>query len=166
MFGFGKGKIKIEIPKYNYKFGETIQGTVKLELKKPTQAKELRIVFKGVQKNTQYNGPGVNVGAMRVGSGKKKTNYSTVHEFKLPLDGEKEYESREYPFQIDIPNINTAQTPQGGLGTAVQALQAVTGSYSNVKWTLESALDIPGGFDVSKKVQINVTKPQQTTQNI
>ena len=35
MFGFGKGKIEIQLSKYNYSPGDELSGTVILKLKKP-----------------------------------------------------------------------------------------------------------------------------------
>jgi len=91
-----------------------------------------------------------------------------IYEFKLPLDSEKEYsEGREsYFFEIKIPADimgGIPQTPevQGKLGQvlkAVQTAKVMTGATksSPIKWYLLAKLDIPGGLDISKKVDITI----------
>jgi hypothetical protein len=162
MFGLGQGKIDIVIPKYNYATGDTITGTVKLDLKGQVHARELRLVFKGEQKTTSYSGSGVSMGSVRVGVGKqgKSTHVVVIHQFKLPLGGEKDYTSGEYPFEIAIPSsIQLAQRPDGVMGQVLGAAQFLAGATTSINWTLKASLDIPRAFDVSKTVQINVTTP-------
>jgi len=47
VLGVGEGKIEIILIKDVFQPGEKISGTVKLTLKSPKKAKELRIVFYG-----------------------------------------------------------------------------------------------------------------------
>lgn len=147
MFGFGKGKIDIKINKYNFSPGETIEGTITLKLKKPLKAKGVKIRLVGEKKITERRGT--------------STAYRTINifDFDQPLDGEKEYSTEEisYPFKITIPrNVSDQTMPEGMLGNIAKIAQAVSGASSRIKWYLKAYLDIPMGFDVSKKVQINV----------
>jgi len=155
MFGFGKGKLELQLEKFNFKPGDTISGTVKLLLKKPIQARQLRVVFYGVQATR-------NTGLSLVGSNnnRNRNNSSIVHKFEMSLDGEKEYTGGEYTFSIAIPAtlLDRGAKPDGALGTALQAAQFLSGSVTNLKWFVESSLDVPMGLDVSKKVQVNITK--------
>ena len=45
--------------------------------------------------------------------------------------------------------------PEGVLGGVVKAAQVMSGATSRIKWFVKANLDTRG-FDVSKKVQINV----------
>jgi len=47
VFGFGKKEIEVTIGKYSYSPGETITGKVVLDLKKPAEARELRVALRG-----------------------------------------------------------------------------------------------------------------------
>lgn len=152
MFGFGKGKIEIKINKFNFSPGETLEGTVTLKLKKPIRAKKLTISLIGERKDTQAY----------MSSGSRRSSSSTVRmfDFQQPLDGEKEYSIQpvEYSFKIKIPPgiLSQQAMPKGAIGTAVKAMQLVSGKITSIKWYLLADLDIPKGFDVTKKVQINI----------
>jgi hypothetical protein len=73
--------------------------------------------------------------------------HERVYEFKLPLDSEKEYgEGREYRFEIKIPaDILSLRSQMGGAGPS-----------SPIKWYLSAKLDVPGGLDISKKVDVTI----------
>jgi len=54
VFGFFEGKIDLNLQgKTNFFFGETISGQLVLSLKKPRQARQLRIVLQGTEFFTQ-----------------------------------------------------------------------------------------------------------------
>ncbi len=152
MFGFGKGKIEVFLEKYNFKPGETIKGRLNLKLKKPIQARQLRVSFYGLQTQTS-------TGISAMGPERNRNNASNyVYKFDMPLDGEKEYLEGEYNFEIAIPaDVNKrGAMPGGTLGTALQAAQFLSGTISRTQWYVEAALDIPKGIDVKKKVQVNI----------
>ena len=148
MFGFGKGKIEVFLEKYNFKPGETIKGKLNLKLKKPIQARQLRVSFYGMQSTTSTG----------IGSNSRENTRNYVYRFDMPLDGEKEYLEGEYNFEIAIPaDVNKrGAMPGGTLGTALQAAQFLSGTISRTQWYVEAALDIPKGIDVKKTVQVNI----------
>lgn len=148
MFGFGKGKIDLKLEKLNFKPGETIKGTVSLELKEPIQARGLKVLFYGIAKQSQ-------TGFSSSGGVKHRSNTKKIHNFEMTLDGEKEYKQGEYNFKIAIPQNAVPKMPSGALGGMVQAAQFL-GAVPNIKWFVEAKLDIPKGFDVRKKIQINI----------
>lgn len=47
---------------------------------------------------------------------------------------------------------------EGGLGKAVQAAQMLGGfgMSAQTKWFVEGTLDVPGGRDISKRIQVSV----------
>lgn len=154
MFGFEKGKIEVVLEKYNFKPGETIKGKLKLKMKKPTKAKQLRVMFAGVKSSSSS---GVNVfGSSSSDSRKGKTQY--IHKFEMPLDGEKEYTEGEYDFEIAIPAdvLQRGSGPGGTLGTAMQAASFLTGTSTRIEWFVQASLDIEKSLDVNKKVQVNI----------
>jgi hypothetical protein len=167
MFGFGKGKIDIAIQKTNYAPGDTISGNVSLTLKKPVNAREVSISLIGEHKTTQTT-PRVG-GPMGSGGMSMSTTTKTVriYDFKQQLDSEKEYsQGREYRFEIKIPADIMGMSPQmpgqeGKLGQVLKVAQtaaAMTGAipFQRIKWYLLAKLDIPGGLDISKKVDITI----------
>jgi hypothetical protein len=167
MFGFGKGKIDIAIQKLNYAPGDTISGNVALTLKKPVKAREVSISLIGEHKITQTT---PQVGSMMGGGGMSMsttTKTVRIYDFKQQLDSEKEYsQGREYHFEIKIPGDIMGMSPQmpgqeGKLGQVLKVAQtaaAMTGAipFQRIKWYLSAKLDIPGGLDISKKVDITI----------
>ncbi|HUS99073.1 MAG TPA: hypothetical protein VMY59_01995 [Candidatus Thermoplasmatota archaeon] len=148
---FNKEKITLTLEKYNYNPGDTIKGTVKLSLKKPTQARKLEVSFIGT-KTEKQTGMGIGPTA----SNNRQTRTIKVYDFTIPLDGKKNYQEEEYPFEIKIPDdIHQAdQKLDGKIGTAVNALKAISGVYSRVDWYVHTQLDIPMSLDVKKSQKI------------
>ena len=145
VFGFGKGKIEVFLEKYNFSPGETIKGRITLKLKKPTKAKALKVGLVGEKKTTQYT---------TSSTSKSKTHFFN---FEMPLDGEKEYVEGEYNFETKIPaNVLQTPSPGGAVGDIVKGIQLLSGKDVRISWYVIAKLDIQSGFDVSKKVQVNI----------
>jgi hypothetical protein len=164
---FGKGKIDIAIQKSHYAPGDIISGDVSLILKKPVKAREVSVSLIGEHKSTQttpHAGGPMGGGGMSVSTTTKTVR---IYDFKQQLDGEKEYnQGREYRFEIKIPADTLSMGPQvagveGKLGQVLKVAQtaaAMTGAipFQRIKWYLLAKLDIPGGLDISKKVDITI----------
>jgi len=154
---FGSEKITLMLEKYDYKPGERIKGTITLNLKKPTKARKLEVEFIGRRIDKQTN---VAVGPMVMGGGRRgassHTQYVTVYSFKMPLDGEKEYQKGEYPFEIKIPDniLQNNPTLEGKLGQAATAVRMLAGVSSHIDWIVKAELDVPMGLDVKKDQKI------------
>lgn len=163
MFGFGKGKIEVILEKYNFKPGETIKGKIKVKMKKPTKARQLKVVFAGTKTSSSSNTMGLGNSGARIGIGSRnrqqtKTTQEFIHKFEMPLDGEKEYTEQEYDLEILVPVdvLQRGSGPGGNVGAALQAVQFLSGSSTRIEWFVQATLDIDKGLDVNKKVQINV----------
>jgi hypothetical protein len=147
---FGKGEISIQIPKTNFAPGDTISGKVILAVRKPVRAKEVNISLIGEQTTTK--------GGM-TSQGQTKTT-KRIYDFKQQLDGEKEYNQQsEYDFKIKIPADILSRQPQmpqvgGAFGQVLRIAQAITGVGAWTNYYLLAKLDIRGGMDINKKVQI------------
>jgi hypothetical protein len=145
VFGFGKKEIEVTLDGYNYSPGETVTGKVAVNLKKPVEARQLKVSLIGIGKRTSL---GMNVSSRQT---------SQIFDFKMPLDGEKTYTSGEYSFKIKIPANMLQSPPDGIVGKAIKTMQILSGSWTNISWYIQAALDRPGKPDVSsKKVQINI----------
>ena len=164
---FGKGKIGVAIQKGHYVPGDIISGNVSLTLKKPVKARGVSISLIGEHKATQtgtgFGGP--------MGGGGMSTSTTTktvrIYDFKQQLDSQKEYsQGREYHFEIKIPADTLSMRPlvpeqEGKLGQVLKVAQtaaAMTGAipFQRIKWYLLAKLDIPGGLDIKKKVDITI----------
>ena len=149
---FGKGKIDIAIPKTSFAPGDKISGNVVLTLKKPVKARESSISLIGEQTTTK--------GSI-IGTEQSK-NTQRIYDFKHRLDGEKEYDKEaRYDFEIKLPADILSRQPQmpqvsGALGQGLKIAQAITGMGVWSNWYLLAKLDIPGGMDISKKVQVTI----------
>jgi hypothetical protein len=155
---FGKGKINISIPRTHYTPGDTISGSIVLDLKKPLKAREVSISLIGEQKfrRTRTTGGG--------GFSTSSEKYH-IYEFKQNLDNEKEYSrGQKYNFEIKIPADILSIKPQipgieGKLGQGLkfaQAAAAMTGviPLQQTKYYLMARLDIAGGLDIKRKADI------------
>ena len=148
---FGPDKISLMLERYSFKPGETIKGTVKLNLKKPTRSRKLEVGLFGERKERT-----------RGHDGKTITKNVIIFDFKIPLGADGEYLDGEYPFEITIPsNILTADTRQnidGKLGMAVDAISILSGQrIYPVEWFIKSQLDVPMMFDVKKEQKIMIS---------
>lgn len=153
---FGPEKIMLSLEKYDYKPGETIKGTVKLQLKKPLNARKLEVGFIG-RKIEQQSGirVGISPGSHKTGY-QKTTQYSTVYDFQMPLSGEQEYLEGTYPFEIKIPEniLQDNISSQGNVAAAVNMLKTLSGVSSRVEWMVVARLDLPMKLDVSASQKI------------
>jgi len=164
---FGKGKINIAIQKTHYAPGDIISGDVALTLKKPVKAREVSISLIGEHKTRRQ--PRRVGGPMGGGGMSMSTTTKTIriYDFKQQLDSEKEYsQGGEYHFEIKIPADTLSMRPlmseqEGKLGQVLKVAQtaaAMTGAipFQRIKWYLSAKLDIPGGLDISRKVDVTI----------
>jgi hypothetical protein len=141
------GKMELTLEKLNFARGETIKGHAKLTTQRPIKARGVFVRIYAVEESRGTKG---------------STSTRTVFDFQQPLEqGEKEYSGGEYDFELVVPGGTGAQMPQlpQEAQMAVAALGMLGGigmRTSFVKWFVEARLDIPGGRDVSRRVQINV----------
>ena len=152
---FGKDKMALSLEKYNYKPGEKIIGTIKLDLKKPIQARKLEVSFIGRRVDKQSS---ASLAGMASGSKghHSRTSYTNVFEFSMPVDGKKEYLDQKYPFEIKIPDdiLQNNTTLEGKLGQASTALRMIAGVSSRIDWIVHAQLDVPKKFDVKQSQKI------------
>ena len=153
---FGGEKITLTLEKYDYRPGDTIKGKVKLNLKKPVQARKLTIAFIG--KKIQHQSSASVAGIAMGSSGRKSSHHSSqiIYNFNMPLDGEKEYHNQEYPFEMKIPSDLLQNNPQleGKLGSAVKAFQMMGGVSTRIDWYVNAELDVPMKLDVKKSQKV------------
>jgi hypothetical protein len=150
VLGFGKGKIEIKLNKLQFSPGETVSGIVHIRMKNPTRAKALKVSLVGEKKvrSTRMTSKGMS------SSGGK----SYIFNFEMPLAGEGNYSAHDVPFNIKIPeNVLQGNEMKGFAGDILKGLQYLSGTSSSISWYVKAWLDIPKGFDVSKKVQVNVS---------
>jgi hypothetical protein len=156
---FGKGKIHVAIPRSYYKPGEVISGAVSLEVKKPVKARGVKISLIGdIQTTARKMGTG------QYGTSTETTRYYT---FEQELDGEKQYDGKhEYNFEIKLPEWLLSGKPsmpsvEGKIGTVLKVAEAASTIAGlmptrQIKWYLKARLDVSGGLDISKKVDLTI----------
>ena len=147
-----KGKLTINLTKYNFKPGEYVEGTLSLKINKDVEADEFTVRLKAVER-------------VRSGMGSNRsTRTVNIFDFSQPVGKPGPYktspEPMVIPFRILIPAdvLNKNKMPEGGLGTALKIAQMALGSrQGRIRWTLFARLKIPGWFnDIKKTVMINV----------
>ena len=156
---FGREQIMLILDKYDFKAGDKITGKVQLNLKKSTKARKLEVGLIGKRIDKQSS---MAIGPMIMGGGKdysSQSQHSTIYDFKIPLDGEKEYHTGEYTFEIKIPeNINQNNpTLEGDIGKAAGALKLLSGLSSKIDWLVIAELDVPMKLDIKKTQKIVIS---------
>jgi len=157
---FGPPKITMKLDKFSFNPGEVVNGTVTINLKKPTYARKLEVSLIGVRRTSQMTNKG------------SKTSWQTVYSFEIPVSGEKEYQNETIQFQLpiaqDVLNAKTSQQAvQDGLedklGTAGSLISAVAVGTGQTKWKIRAQLDIPKAFDVKidQDIQLFAAQNQQ-----
>jgi hypothetical protein len=156
---FSKDKITLTLEKYDYRPGEKIKGMIKLNLKKPVLARKLEVSFIGKRIDKQSSASVAGFASGRKGYS-SHTHYTKVFDFTIPVDGEKQYQNQEYPFEIKIPDniLSTNPTLDGKLGQAATAVRMLTGASSRIDWIVRTSLDIPKKFDVNKTQKIIISQ--------
>ena len=153
-FEFLRGKIDLILVKFRFSPGESIEGKVLIDLKKPIKARQLKIGFYGLKIFTE-----------RVQTQKgteTRTRKEFIHKFEMPLDGEKEYFKGEYFFEIKIPEdiqVEPKMPKEGILSIlfkGAKVLSEAAGITSRTEWYLEATLEIPMAFDMKKRMKINI----------
>lgn len=155
VFGLFEGSIELRVDATTVKCGEPFTGKLKLKLKKMKKARQLRVRLIAVQ--TQRTGGIALIGPSQRGKSTKQE--SIIFSAETIVDGEKEYmpPGGDYDFKILAPAQSSLLAELGGsVGTALKAVQMLSGVQNYTKWYLEAALDIPGGMDISKRVQVSV----------
>jgi hypothetical protein len=146
-----KGKIVINLDKYDFSPGETISGNLVLKLKKPVDANELSVGLIGTKESSSYS-----KGAK--GGMQKNTNTENVYNFKKPISGEKQYPVGEstYPFQLVVPK-DTGKFSTGNqvADTVIKSMQFLSGANSRINWFVTANLAMKG-FDINKQVKVNI----------
>lgn len=147
---FGSEKMILALEQFNFFPGETIKGSISLNLKKPTKARKLEVALVGKQTERYRD---------RNGNSKRKIH--TVYCFEIPLGAEQQYHKGDFPFEIKIPDDilmrgrGQQSRPEGGLGAVTSVLGALGGNrYDPVEWHVRSQLDIPMGLDMKKTQKI------------
>jgi len=103
----------------------------------------------------------------RDSKGHVQTQDVTIYDFTIPLDGENDYLSEIYHFEIkiqaDILQMHSSsqqiqQILQAKLGTIGAVLgQMATGGQGPVRWMVHAQLDIPMKLDVHRSQDIAIS---------
>lgn len=153
---FGPKKMVLNLERFDYKPGDTIKGTVRLQLKKPTNARSLDVGLIGrkIEHHSSYRS-GMYPGSNR-GRNQNTTQYVTIYDFRIPLGSEQEYHEDMFPFEIKIPPtiLQGESHLQGNLAAAVNVLKTISGVSSRVEWMVVARLDLPMKLDVSASQKI------------
>ncbi|HJZ23281.1 MAG TPA: hypothetical protein VJ201_02400 [Candidatus Babeliales bacterium] len=152
IFGLFKGKVELQLAKMNFAPGEMIEGTLVMSLKKPVKAKQLLFSLIGEETKSE-----------RQSDGTMKPETHVVFQNDVVLDGEKEYpggdNSYKFSLKIDENVLKRSEVPaEGMVGSILKVAKYMSMGSSFVLWYVQGRLDVPMGFDVSKKVKISVTQ--------
>ena len=147
---FESDEMALKLEKDYFKPGDTIKGIINLSLKKPIRARKLNVALIGKVKTTYQD----------------QTKDETVYEYILELDGQKEYQIQQYPFEIKIQqDILEAKSPGQELAMGLRNALGVIGSFIDEvaplpkpRWFVKANLDIPLNIDINKTQDIVISQ--------
>jgi len=141
VLGIGEGKIELDLGSHDVASGGTLAGTLRLELKEPKKARELRVELIGEQWQTR--------------AGKRRK--VQVYKFKKSLGGAQTYEGGVYKFELKAPQKTELEKKvEGGIAGALVGAAKMLGMVSPVEWYVVGTLDLEMSLDITKKVQIGI----------
>ena len=153
--GIGVGDIKINLSAREFKLGETITGSLELELNEEMSAKKLVIGLVGTRKKISYS-------TSASGSKTQETHTETVHDFEIELGGERDYETESFEISLPVPTEAVKREPEiktgGVLGDVARVVASVKAADTTpVRWKVYATLDIPWKRNLSSSVDVAVT---------
>lgn len=150
IFGIGAGRMELQLERNEFRPGETIVGTAKLQINEQLKARGVK----------------ARLWAERTRRTGKHTYVDILFDREIVLDSAEQYSPgvpKAYNFQFEIPIgvLSEAQFGQGVVGGAMGFLKDM--ANSGIRWYVQAKLDLPMALDVSAKRQINVQpRPQGT----
>ncbi len=139
VLGIGEGEIDIITDKSTFRPGEKVRGRLVLVLNSPKVAKELRLSIVA-EKKTYRNG---------------KRRIETIYHAPVVLGREGEYNSREYTFEIFVPDMKDAKDSFGIQNRILKAASSDPNTAS-VEWHLDANLNVPLSMDINKRKTLNI----------
>jgi hypothetical protein len=148
LLGIGVGKLEITLDRVDYHLGDTIKGTVTLELTEPLEAKRLVV---GVEASQRV----VSTGHNSVGYRRDK-----AWRFEKQLKGEGSFSKLKARFTLKLPEglEQSGQLPDTLLGDMAQVMSFFTPTKRfPLEWSVFGFLDRPWKINVKAKVPITVS---------
>ena len=149
MFGIGDGTIEIKLDKTTFKRGDTIKGTLLLDLKKPTKAIWLRVDVVGeyyARWTEKSRSEGIHT----------ESQTTRYYWSRNKIEENKEYPpgKSNYTFEIKIPkDITEWKTNAYGILQSVVD-SATKGKEPPLRWYVQGRLDKPWKFSTVGTVDI------------
>jgi len=153
-FGIGRGNVKVVLNKTSFAFGETIEGNLEINLKKPITTNYTEVVLRLQEKTTRFR------------NGKRETSYQTLHEDKVRLANEQSLTPGKIlvPFKILIPPVDFPKFSNAGVAQAVKVVGMLMGTSAKFIWTVKGHVDVPSAIDMrSKRIRISVNPAASNT---
>lgn len=160
LFGIGDGKMDMQIANTTVQSGGAVEGTATLTLNNDVKANGVFAIIYAQRRETSFI------------NGTASQTTVTVYQDKQQLDGPRTYTKGETPktynFKLVVPAGSGGAPQQASGGAPQQAsgvlgmLQGIAGSMgvmAPLMWYVEVKLDHSLAFDVSKKMQIQVSGP-------
>ncbi|EDM76466.1 hypothetical protein PPSIR1_00867 [Plesiocystis pacifica SIR-1] len=149
--GINVGTITLKPSRTSYSLGDTIAGTVELNLTEPIPARRLVVALVATRKRmTAQRGSDGRVAPVQ--------RTETLVDHQVDVEGEQSFVSGRHRFAIHIPDSIEAKVDVGGtLGDVLNAAQAVRSmTASPIRWKLRAYLDIPWKRNLSKAIDLSV----------
>lgn len=155
--------------KYNFNPGEEIEGTLKVDLKKPMQGTQLSVSLIGKRIDTYMTTSGLaSTNSRKSVGGNKKEQF--FFDYKQPISGSQQYHKDTFDFKLYIPpdilehREEVVDKVTEGMQHTVSAVKVITGgtthAHTQIKWVVKARLELPG-FDVTRGQDITLSKSTQ-----
>ena len=154
--GIGVGSIAIAPEHNRYCLGDTVRGSLTLELSEPTPARHLSVTLRATRKRLALENLGRRGGARRMET-------EVAFEHIIEVRGEQTFESGQFSFDVDIPTEIDPPVEIGGLlGDALRGAAALKSmTESKLRWKLIATLEIPWKRNVQHEIDVAVRMEQR-----
>lgn len=152
--GIGVGSIELQLVRSDFRPGDSIDGRLTLKLDKPTEAKQLVVGVRAIEKRTVKTKD-------HDGRPTTQTESHTFFQVEQPLEGKRTFRSDSWDVHLKLPSDvlgNETPLPGGRLGDVVRVVSALTGSRRPpLSWTVFAYLEIPWKANVKTSRDITVS---------
>ena len=157
---FNEATISLNLDKYAYKPGETIKGKLNLNCSKAIKGEKLEISFIGaiIKTSTHNSSSHFDDDLHHFDEEETFTTAEPFYDYKIILDGEKEYTNHEYNFEFKIPVDAIEKQPkfEGWLKKAMNFSKKLGGHPPYAEWFVQAQLYIPWKIDIYQKQKIEI----------
>lgn len=154
--GIGVGSVHLDLHRFDFHPGDTIRGTLRIELTEDTPAKRVVVALIATRRRTRYE--------KRSSGGSGQTIYTEqLYALERKLAGAGTYKVGHYPFELVVPSDAVHGNPEirsdGWIGDVARVVSSIASATQGaITWRLVGFVDVPWRRNVKTTVDLSVTQ--------